>query len=163
MLEATTIAHAVGYSAIFAVYALSTLALLPRLWMRHYPADERERQPPLSRNERLAVGVHATLFIGGIMLALPPLSAWYVYGMGADPDAVFRHVATLGIVASLVDWLILDWLILRYLQPRWLIPKGTQPASWRSTRDIVKDAIGFPIGSSFALGWAYAVSRWVLG
>ena len=79
MLEATTIAHAVSYSAIFAAYALSTLAGCPRLWMRHYPANERERQPPLSRNERLAMGVHATLFIGGIMLALPVLSAWYVY------------------------------------------------------------------------------------
>lgn len=100
MFEATTIAHAVGYSAIFAVYVLSTLAVFPRLWLRHYHANERERQPPLSRNERLAMAGHAVLFIGGILLALPLLSAWYVYGTGADPDAVFRHVAALGIVVS---------------------------------------------------------------
>ena len=160
---ATTIAHALGYSVIFAVYVLSTLALFPRLWLRHYPANERDRQPRLSPNERLAMAGHAALFIGGILLALPLLSAWYVYGTGTGPEAVFRHVATLGIVVSLVDWLIVDWLILRYLQPGWLIPEGTPPASWRCTRDLVKDALGFPIGSALALAWAYAVSHWILG
>ena len=77
--------------------------------------------------------------------------------------AVFRHVATLGIVAALVDWLVLDWLLIRYLQPAWIIPVGTDAGSWRNTRDIVKDALGFfPIGTGVACVWAYAVSRWIL-
>ena len=97
------------------------------------------------------------------MLSLPVLSAWWVYGTGADPDAVFSHIATLGIVAALVDWLVLDWLLIRFLQPTWVIPVGTDPRSWRNTRDIVKDAVGFfPIGTGVACGWAYVVSRWVL-
>ena len=161
--ELVTLVHSLAYTAIFSAYALVTLHFAPRLWLRHFPANEREQQPPRSRRERIEAVVHAIVFLAGIMLSLPVLSAWWVFGTGADPDAVFHHVATLGIVAALVDWLVLDWLLIRCLQPAWIIPVGTDAASWRNTRDIVKDALGFfPIGTGVAWVWAYAVSRWIL-
>jgi len=161
--ELVTLVHSLAYTAIFSAYALVTLHFAPRLWLRHFPANEREQQPPRSRRERIEAVVHAIVFLAGIMLSLPVLSAWWVYGTGADPDAVFSHIATLGIVAALVDWLVLDWLLIRFLQPTWVIPVGTDPRSWRNTRDVVKDAVGFfPIGTGVACGWAYVVSHWVL-
>ena len=163
MPESVTLVHAVGYGVVFAVYAGTTLHLAPRLWLRHFPANERDRQPARTRHERIIVVLHATAFLGGILLALPALSAWWVYGSGTDHVAVFRHVAWLGVIAALVDWLILDWLLIRFLQPDWIIPPGTSPESWRNTRDIVKDALGFfPIGVGFACGWGYVISRWIL-
>ena len=161
--ELVTLVHSLAYTAIFSAYALVTLHFAPRLWLRHFPANEREQQPPRSRRERIEAVVHAIVFLAGIMLLLPVLSAWWVYGTGADPDAVFSHIATLGIVAALVDWLVLDWLLIRCLQPAWIIPAGTDAGSWRNTRDVVKDAVGFfPIGTGVACGWAYVVSHWVL-
>ena len=163
MPQPVTLVHSLAYAAIFSAYALVTLHFAPRLWLRHFPANERERQPPRSRRERMGLLCHAIVFLAGIMLSLPVLSAWWVFGTGADPDAVFHHVATLGIVAALVDWLVLDWLLIRCLQPAWIIPIGTDAGSWRNTRDIVKDALGFfPIGTGVAWVWAYAVSRWIL-
>ena len=161
--DLVTLVHSLAYTAIFSAYALGTLHLAPRLWLRHFPANERERQPPRNRRERIGFLVHAIVFLAGIMFSLPVLSAWWVYGTGADPDAVFSHIATLGIAAALVDWLVLDWLLIRFLQPSWVIPVGTDPGSWRNIRDIAKDAVGFfPIGTGLAFGWAYVVSRWVL-
>jgi hypothetical protein len=161
--DLVTLVHSLAYTAIFSAYALVTLHLAPRLWLRHFPANERERQPPRNRRERIGFVVHAIVFLAGIMFSLPVLSAWWVYGTGADPDAVFSHIATLGIAAALVDWLVLDWLLIRFLQPAWVIPVGTDPGSWRNIRDIAKDAVGFfPIGTGLAFGWAYVVSRWVL-
>ena len=161
--ELVTLVHSLAYTAIFSAYALVTLHFAPRLWLRRFPANEREQQPPRSRRERIEAVVHAIVFLAGIMLLLPVLSAWWVYGTGADPDAVFSHIATLGIVAALVDWLVLDWLLIRFLQPTWVIPVGTDPRAWRNTRDVVKDAVGFfPIGTGVACGWAYVVSHWVL-
>ncbi len=161
--DLVTLVHSLAYTAIFSAYALVTLHLAPRLWLRHFPANERERQPPRNRRERIGFVVHAIVFLAGIMFSLPVLSAWWVYGTGADPDAVFSHIATLGIAAALVDWLVLDWLLIRFLQPSWVIPVGTDPGSWRNIRDIAKDAVGFfPIGTGLAFGWAYVVSRWVL-
>ena len=161
--DLVTLVHSLAYTAIFSAYALVTLHLAPRLWLRHFPANERERQPPRNRRERIGFLVHAIVFLAGIMFSLPVLSAWWVYGTGADPDAVFSHIATLGIAAALVDWLVLDWLLIRFLQPAWVIPVGTDPGSWRNIRDIAKDAVGFfPIGTGLAFGWAYVVSRWVL-
>ena len=61
-----TLAHAVAYSAVFCLYAVTTLQLSPRLWLRHYPAVERARQPPRSRQERRALAVHGTIFVGGM-------------------------------------------------------------------------------------------------
>ena len=163
MPQAITLVHALAYTAVFCAYALLTLHHTPRLWLRHFPSNERRLQPSRSRGERFAAGLHALVFVGGILLSLPVLSAWWVFGTGADPDAVFWHVATLVIVAALVDWLVLDWLLIRFLQPAWIIPPGTDPASWRNTRDIVKDALGFfPIGTGLGCGWAYIVSRWIL-
>ena len=163
MPQPVTLVHSLAYAAILSAYALVTLHFAPRLWLRHFPANERERQPPRSRRERMGLLCHAIVFLAGIMLSLPVLSAWWVFGTGADPDAVFHHVATLGIVAALVDWLVLDWLLIRCFQPAWIIPVGTYAGSWRNTRDIVKDALGFfPIGTGVAWVWAYAVSRWIL-
>ncbi|NKB33308.1 MAG: hypothetical protein GKR91_09430 [Pseudomonadales bacterium] len=155
----TTLTHAFAYSAIFAGYALVTLTMYPRLWLRHYPAAERQQQPPKGRGERIATACHGIFFIVVILLALPVLSLLIAYGAETDPAIALRHIAILGIIASLVDWLILDWLLLRYLQPQWLIPADTQASSWQSKKDIVKDAIGFPIGSSIAVAWGYVVSR----
>ena len=161
--EPVTLVHSLAYTAIFSAYALVTLHFAPRLWLRHFPANERKRQPPRSRRERMGLLFHSIVFLAGIMLSLPVLSAWWVFGTGADPDAVFRHVATLGIAAAFVDWLVLDWLLIRCLQPAWIIPAGTDAGSWRNSRDIVRDALGFfPIGTGVACAWAYATSRWIL-
>ena len=163
MPQPVTLVHSLAYAATFSAYALVTLYFAQRLWLRHFPANERERHPPRSRRERMGLLCHAIVSLAGIMLSLPVLSAWWVFGTGADPDAVFHHVATLGIVAALVDWLVLDWLLIRCLRPAWIIPVGTDAGSWRNTRDIVKDALGFfPIGIGVAWVWAYAVSRWIL-
>lgn len=163
MLEPVTLVHALAYTAIFSAYALVTLHFAPRLWLRHFPANERKRQPPRSRRERMGLLFHTIVFLAGIMLSLPVLSAWWVFGTEANPDAVFRHVATLGIAAAFVDWLVLDWLLIRCLQPAWIIPAGTDTGSWRNSRDIVRDALGFfPIGTGVACAWAYATSRWIL-
>jgi len=62
--------------------------------------------------------------------------------MSTPPSSI---LVTLGAVTSLVDWLILDWLLIRFLQPAWIIPAGTDAASWRNRRDIIRDALGFPI------------------
>ena len=143
MPEPVTLVHSLAYTAIFSAYALGTLHFAPRLWLRHFPANERERQPPRSGRERIGMLFHALVFLAGIMLSLPVLSAWWVFGTGADSGAVFRHVATLGIAAALVDWLVLDWLLIRWLQPARIIPVGTDASSWRNSRDIVRDTLGF--------------------
>ncbi len=80
--------------------------------------------------------------------------------MSTPPSSI---LVTLGAVTSLVDWLILDWLLIRFLQPAWIIPAGTDAASWRNRRDIIRDALGFPIGTALAAGWGWVVARWILG
>lgn len=157
-----TFVHAAIYALAFSLFVLITLRFVPRIWLRHYPAAERERQPPRTRWEWKMQAVYGTIFFG-ILFGLPLLSAWTIFGVGAEPRAVFRHVVTLGAVASLVDWLILDWLLLRFLQPAWIIPAGTDAASWRNRRDIIRDALGFPIGTALAAGWGWVVARWILG
>ncbi len=150
--------HTLAYCAIFASYLIVSLVGYPRLWLRHYPAAVRSKQAPLSSRERLLVIANALVFVGGIVLGLPVLSVLLAYGSEVDPDTVFRHIATLGISASAVDWLILDWLLIRTWQPKWIVPADTDPADWRQPADFLRDAVGFLIGSLIALGWAYLMA-----
>jgi len=156
-----TFVHTAIYVLVFTVFVLATLRFVPRIWLRHYPAVEKARQPPRSRSEAKAQVGYAAVFFG-ILFGLPLLSAWWVFGTGADPGPVFRHILTMGAATSAVDWLILDWLLIRWLQPVWIIPAGTDPASWRNRRDIIRDALGFPIGTLLAAGWGWVVTRWIL-
>jgi hypothetical protein len=156
-----TFVHTALYVLVFTVFVLATLRFVPRIWLRHYPAVEKARQPPRSRREAKAQVGYAAIFFG-ILFGLPLLSAWWVFGSGADPGPVFRHILTMGAATSAVDWLVLDWLLIRWLQPDWIIPAGTDPASWRNRRDIIRDALGFPIGTLLAAGWGWVVTRLVL-
>ena len=72
MLEAITLVHALAYTAVFCAYALLTLHHTPRLWLRHFPSNERRLQPSRSRGERFAAALHALVFVGGILLSLLP-------------------------------------------------------------------------------------------
>lgn len=162
MLNGATLVHALAYSAIFAAYALVTLTYFPRLWLRHYPDNERSLQPPRSRQEKIYLILHVFIFLGVIVFALPVISVLIAYNSNVNEALVFRHIVTLGVLASLVDWLILDWLLLRYLQPQWLIPAETQASSWRSIKEVIKDFIGFVAGCLIAVIWGYAVSRFLL-
>lgn len=148
----TTLIHSLLYSTFFSIYVLGTLALVPRLWLRHYPAVEAKKQAPPTGRERwlhplLGVFFVATLFV------LPLLSAVVAKGADASGSEIFWHMFALGVMASAVDWLILDWVLVR-----WLIPADTDPASWRNRSDIIKDAVGFVIGSALAAVWGGIVS-----
>ncbi|MCG8414518.1 MAG: hypothetical protein MI746_09915, partial [Pseudomonadales bacterium] len=82
--------HTLAYCVIFASYLVASLVGYPRLWLRHYPAAVRAKQPPLSSRERLLTIANAIVFVGGIVLGLPVLSVLLAYGSEADSDTVFR-------------------------------------------------------------------------
>ena len=154
----TTFGHALLYATLFAVYVLGTLALKPRLWLRHYPPVEKVKQAALSKGERLVLVGHALCFVVGILLIVPVVSARLALGVDASRSAVFVHMLVLGVTASAVDWLLLDWLLIRWWQPAWLIPADTDPASWRARAQVIKDAAGFPIGAVIAALWGLLAS-----
>lgn len=151
--------HSVLYAVVFSAYVLTTLSLWPRMWLRHYPPNERLTQPPISQQEKRAfIGIGVTFWLL-ILLGWPIASALWVHGLNGERDAVFVHILSLGVAASAVDWLILDWLLVRALQPTWLIPQDTDPASWRTPSEIRGDAVGFGFGCVLSAALAWIVSR----
>jgi uncharacterized repeat protein (TIGR03806 family) len=113
---------------VVSVLIMGSLRANPRLFLRHFPAKVRESQPPLSAGEKGAGRIVGLLMLL-VFVGIPVWSATvFAARHDADLPNVFVHAFLVGMVANLVDWLLLDELWLGVGRPRWALPSGVVPA-----------------------------------
>ena len=127
-LDGTMIATHGGALALAAsVVIMGSLRMNPRLFLRHFPDKVKASQPPHSRQEwaaGIAVGlVLLALFVGGPVWS----TLEFARTREADFISLWVHAFLVGMIANLVDWLVLDELWLGVGKPRWALPAGVTP------------------------------------
>lgn len=132
------------------------LWLNPRLFLRNYPAAIRNAAPPTTPDER-RVGIALGVPLFALLIGIP---FWSAYDLAsAHPvgeGALFLDAFVVGMVANLVDLVILDILWLGLFPPCWAMIPGTQDVPYRP--EYLKHVRGFAVGSIVAAIIAVAVS-----
>ena len=128
---------------------MGALRYNPRLFLRHFPSAVRAAQAPLSPRET-AVG---RILGVGLILLFVGVPVWSAAAAAARYELtrldVAVHAFLVGMMANMVDWLVLDELWLGIGRPRWALPPGVVPedvpwSHWQHFR-------GFLIGTLLLL------------
>lgn len=152
--------HALVFGVLLAIvgggWIMLVLRLNPRLFLRNYPAAIRHAAPPATPGERRA-GVALGVPLFALLIGIPFWSGFdLANGHPIAPGALFLDAFVVGMVANLVDLLIIDLLWLGLFPPRWAMIPGTEEVPYKP--EYLKHLRGFAVGSVVAAIIAFVVS-----
>jgi hypothetical protein len=159
--------HVLVHSLLFAAVANAYLFLVmistsPRVWgYADYPEAITNKVPPQTRREkRLALLVGLPWFV--FILGFPLLSAYSLKsGLGRQISfwTALLNVASMVLLATLVDLVVLDWLVISKMTPRFVIIPGSEKADYRDfSRHYRAHAKAIPLLGLVSLAIAAIVS-----
>lgn len=152
--------HALAFGTLLAIlgggWIVLVLRINPRLFLRNYPQAVQKAAPPATPSERRA-GLLFGLPLFALLIGIPFWSGFNLAaGHPVGPGALFLDAFVVGLVANVVDLVILDILWLGLLPPRWAIIPGTEDVPFRP--EYSKHVRGFVVGSVVAAIIAFVVS-----
>jgi uncharacterized repeat protein (TIGR03806 family) len=138
--------HGGALAMAASVLIMGSLRYNPRLFLRHFPEKVRTAQAPLSAREKATGRVIGLLLIA--LFAAAPIWSTLEFSRtrAADPISLWTHAFLVGMIANLVDWLVLDEAWLGLGRPRWALPNGVEPADLLPF-DHMKHFRGFLVGT----------------